>query len=215
MLEAPGTLLAVTLEIPSSRVGRASIGAALLASGGLVAGGLIAAAPGSAAPGPVAHRIHVDPDVHPGGSQTPAGTFRCQSRPMDASQGPRCYQAAQIQNAYNITPLLNRGIDGTGHTIVIVDAYGSPTIEADLHQFDAAMGLPDPHFSQIAPAGEPPAYDANSGNQVGWGVETTLDVEWAHGPRPGRTSPSPSQRATTTPTSSTRPSTSWTTTSAT
>lgn len=171
----------------TSRVGRASIGAALLATGGLVVSGMIAAGatPAGASARPVAHRITVDPDIHPAGAQSPAGTFSCQTRPMDGSLGPRCYQASQILNAYNITPLLNRGIDGTGRTIVIVDAYGSPTMAADLHDFDVAMGLPDPTFTQIAPAGAPPAFDPNDNNQLGWGVETSLDVEWAHATAPG------------------------------
>ncbi|GAA5186148.1 S53 family peptidase [Rugosimonospora acidiphila] len=104
---------------------------------------------------------------------------------MDGSQGPRCYQAAQIQNAYNITPLLKRGINGAGRTIVIVDAYGSPTIASDLQTFDAAMGLSNPSFRQIAPAGSPPPFDVNDANQFGWAVETTLDVEWAHVTAPG------------------------------
>jgi subtilase family serine protease len=172
-------------KFSTSRVRRATIGAALLATGGLVVSGAIAAAPASATAKPVAHRITVDPDVHRGGAQAPNGTFGCQTRPMDGSQGPRCYQAAQILNAYNITPLLNRGIDGTGRTIVIVDAYGSPTMAGDLHDFDVAMGLPDPNFTQITPAGAPPAYDPTNDNQIGWGVETSLDVEWAHATAPG------------------------------
>lgn len=169
----------------TSRVGRTSIGAALLATGGLAVSGMIAATPAAAVARPIAHRITVNPDVHLADSQRPAGTFGCQTRPMDGSAGPRCYQAAQIQNAYNITPLLNRGINGTGRTIVIVDAYGSPTMAADLHDFDVAMGLPDPSFTQIAPAGAPPAFDPSSDNQIGWGVETSLDVEWAHATAPG------------------------------
>jgi subtilase family serine protease len=145
---------------------------------------LIAAAPAAAAT-PKAHPITVDPQVYRAGSPSPNAVFGCQTRPMDGSQGPRCYQAAQIQNAYNITPLLDRGINGTGRTIVIVDAYGSPTISQDLQYFDSVMGLPDPTFSQIAPAGAPPAFDPKDGNQVGWGVETSLDVEWAHATAPG------------------------------
>ena len=172
-------------KISTSRAGRASIGAALLATGGLVVSGMIAATSASAAARPVAHRITVDPDIHPAGAQSPAGTFSCQTRPMDGSAGPRCYQASQIQTAYNITPLLNRGINGTGRTIVIVDAYGSPTMAADLHDFDVAMGLPDPNFTQITPAGDPPAFDPSNDNQIGWGVETSLDVEWAHATAPG------------------------------
>jgi subtilase family serine protease len=172
-------------KFSTSRVGRASIGAALLATGGLAVSGMIAATPAAAAARPVAHRITVDPDIHPAGAQSPAGTFGCQTRPMDGSAGPRCYQASQIQNAYNITPLLNRGINGAGRTIVVVDAYGSPTMAADLHDFDVAMGLPDTTFTQIAPAGAAPAFDPTNDNQIGWGVETSLDVEWAHATAPG------------------------------
>jgi subtilase family serine protease len=167
----------------TSRVGRASIGAALLATGALVVSGVIAAAPASAA-GPVAHRIHVDPQIYPAGAASPTGTFGCQSRPLGGA-APRCYQAAQMENAYNVTPLLNRGIDGTGRTIVIVDAYGSPTIASDLQLFDAAMGLQDSGFSVITPAGSPPPFDVSNDNQFGWAVETTLDVEWAHAMAPG------------------------------
>jgi subtilase family serine protease len=152
----------------------------LVASTGLIVGGLIGAAPASATPAPKAHRIVVQPQVFMAGRQAPSAVFGCQTRPMDGSQGPRCYQPAQIQNAYNITPLLNSGINGSGRTIVIVDAYGSPTIASDLQTFDATMGLPDPNFTQITPAGSPPPFDVNDANQFGWAVETTLDVEWAH-----------------------------------
>ncbi len=127
--------------------------------------------------------MKVEPQISQRAFHPNANVFGCQSRPMDGSQGPRCYQPSQIQNAYNITPLLNAGKDGTGRTIVIIDAFGSPDIEADLQQFDQAMGLPDANFSQIAPAGAPPAFDPNDDNQVGWGIETTLDVEWAHADR--------------------------------
>lgn len=167
------------------RAGRASISTALLVTAGLAASGLIAAVPASATSGPTAHRIIVHPEISPAGAKSPNATFGCQSRPMDGSQGPRCYQPAQIQNAYNITPLLNHGINGAGRTIVIVDAYGSPTIASDLQTFDATMGLPNPSFTEITPAGSPPPFDINDPNQFGWSVETTLDVEWAHVTAPG------------------------------
>ena len=47
------------------------------------------------------------------------------------------------------------------------------------------MGLPNPSFSVIDPAGSPPPFDVNDPNQFGWSVETTLDVEWAHVTAPG------------------------------
>jgi subtilase family serine protease len=157
----------------------------MLATAGLVVTGLVGAAPALATAAPTAHRITVHPEVFPAGAKAPNVSFGCQTRPMDGSQGPRCYQPAQIQNAYNITPLLNRGINGAGRTIVIVDAYGSPTIASDLQTFDATMGLPNPSFTQITPAGSPPPFDVNDPNQFGWSVETTLDVEWAHVTAPG------------------------------
>jgi subtilase family serine protease len=167
------------------RPGRASTGAVLLATAGLVVTSLVGASPASAATAPRAHPITVHPEIFLAGAQAPNATFGCQTRPLDGSQGARCYQAAQIQNAYNITPLLNAGINGAGRTIVIVDAYGSPTIASDLQTFDAAMGLPNPSFTQITPAGSPPPFDINDNNQFGWSVETTLDVEWAHVTAPG------------------------------
>jgi subtilase family serine protease len=151
----------------------------------LVTGGLIGTAPARAASAPTAHRITVDPDLTPAGVPGPNVTFGCQSRPMDGTLGPRCYQPAQIQNAYNITPLLSHGINGAGRTIVIVDAFGSPTIASDLQTFDVTMGLPNPSFSEITPAGSPPPFDVTDPNQVGWAGETTLDVEWAHVTAPG------------------------------
>jgi subtilase family serine protease len=147
--------------------------------------GLLMGAGGAAGAGPVAHPISVNPLIQGHSSAGPNATFSCQARPLDGSQGARCYQASQIQNAYNVTPLLNRGINGTGKTIVIIDAFGSPTIASDLQVFDAAMGLPNPNFSIITPAGSPPPFDPNNGNQFGWGVETSLDVEWAHAIAPG------------------------------
>jgi len=57
--------------------------------------------------------------------------------------GIHCYQPFQLAKAYNFAPLRAAGIDGRGRTIVIVDSFGSPTIENDLHVFDQVFGLPD------------------------------------------------------------------------
>ena len=47
-----------------------------------------------------------------------------------------CYDPAQIETAYNERPLFVHGITGAGETIVIVDSFGSPTIQSDLATFD-------------------------------------------------------------------------------
>jgi subtilase family serine protease len=98
-----------------------------------------------------------------------------------------CYGPDQLQTAYNEQPLFNSGITGKGQTIVIVDSFGSPTIQADLATFDAQYNLPaPPSFKIIQPAGKVPAWDPTDANgDVGWAGETTLDVEWAHSMAPG------------------------------
>lgn len=100
--------------------------------------------------------------------------------------GLHCYQPAQLVKAYHLAPLHNIGIDGRGKTIVIVDAFGSPTIANDLHVFDKTFGLPDPPSLTIRQdAGPVPPFDPTNSDMLGWADETTLDVEWAHVFAPG------------------------------
>jgi subtilase family serine protease len=96
-----------------------------------------------------------------------------------------CYGAGQIQAAYDLPALYQRGITGRGQTIVIVDSFGSPTIAHDLAVFDKAYHLPaPPSLRVIQPAGPVAPYQA-SDTREGWAGETTLDVEYAHTIAPG------------------------------
>jgi subtilase family serine protease len=109
--------------------------------------------------------------------------------PTDATcralYGSPCYSPQEMQVGYGVSELLADGYDGAGQTIVIVDSYGSPTIAADLAQFDADYGLPDPpSFQVISPLGTVP-FDPTSSDMQGWAFETTLDVQWAHAMAPG------------------------------
>lgn len=93
-----------------------------------------------------------------------------------AHYGLACYTPSLIKTAYNIPAQY----DGSGQTIVIIDAFGSPTIQHDLTAFDARMGLSDPTtFNVVYPNGQPKPYDG-SARRAGWAGETSLDVEWAH-----------------------------------
>lgn len=91
---------------------------------------------------------------------------------------PSCgYQPSEVQSAYGMSAVYAAGLDGAGQTVVIVDAYGSPTIASDAEVFSQTYALPDlttQNFRVLFPGGQPTAQDQ------GWAVETSLDVEWAH-----------------------------------
>jgi subtilase family serine protease len=116
-----------------------------------------------------------------------------------------CYTGSFLRTAYNFppegegapsTPGVPRALDGTGSTIVIVDAYGSPTITGDLPYYDGVVGIPaPPSFTVVCENGQPspenspcinwespPHPECNPGSWVG---ETTLDVEMSHSLAPG------------------------------
>ena len=90
----------------------------------------------------------------------------------------RCgYTAKDIVSHYGMQEAHALGWTGKGQTIVIVDAYGSPTIEADLRTFSQVMGIrpvSGKDFKVVYSDGQPATQD------TGWATETTLDVEWAH-----------------------------------
>jgi subtilase family serine protease len=97
-----------------------------------------------------------------------------------------CYTPDDLRNAYDLPALYARGATGKGETIMIVDAFGSPTIKADLAAFDAQFGYPaPPKFTVIAPVGAIPKFNRKNSDMVGWAGETTLDVEYAHALAPG------------------------------
>ena len=82
-------------------------------------------------------------------AQPSVSVFGCQTRPITAAPASSCYGPDQIQRAYGIKSFLDNGQNGAGRTIVIIDAFGSPTITSDLALFDSAFGLPAPNFTRI------------------------------------------------------------------
>ena len=118
-----------------------------------------------------------------------SGVFTCETRFFDRSKNPRrgvaCYAPDTIRKAYGLTPLISGGNTGAGQTIVILDAFGSPTALKDLKTFDRLFGIADPpSFKVVTMPGTPP-FDFNNGNQLGWSDETSLDVQWSHAMAPG------------------------------
>ncbi len=116
----------------------------------------------------------------------PVPLIRVEPHALDSDATPPgpglcgCYEPAQLQAAYDLAPLYASKDTGAGETIVVVDAFGSHTIQSDLRTFDAGFKLPPPpSFKIIAPEG---AITTSDGS---WAVETTLDVEYAHAIAPG------------------------------
>ncbi|MDL9980496.1 S53 family peptidase [Microbacterium sp. ASV49] len=102
-----------------------------------------------------------------------------------------CYAPDQLRAHYGLGPLATSD-DGAGQTIVLVDAYGSPTAAADLAFFAQTFGGPAPDFEVAAPLGMP-NYTNPTGKGVGqsgpnaaagWAGEATLDIEWAYAMAP-------------------------------
>jgi subtilase family serine protease len=147
---------------------------------------LIVASPlmGSLQTGPIPTTL---PQPHPAGLQLVTGVFhhppttsRCIRR-----QHRSCYSPIQLQTAYDLQPALNAGFNGRGETIAVVDSFGSPTITRDLAWFDRDFALPaPPSFRIITPSGSIPSYSPKGVDRVGWAVETTMDVEYAHAMAP-------------------------------
>ena len=103
----------------------------------------------------------------------------------EAEYGFACYRPSQLEQAYDLPRLWAQGDEGQGQTIVIVDSFGSPTIQRDLRRFDAAFGLADPpSLKVIQPAGPVPPFEPANEEMSGWAGETSIDVEWSHAVAP-------------------------------
>src|SRR3989454_2415854 len=105
-----------------------------------------------------------------------------------------CYTPKFIKKAYEFPSTAT--LDGAGQTIVIVDAFGSPTVASDLALFDAVFGIPPPPSFTIFCGNSPTPLDpstcptvsifnSNPHGSFGWTIETSLDVEYAHAMAPG------------------------------
>jgi subtilase family serine protease len=105
-----------------------------------------------------------------------------------------CYSPAFIKKAYEYPSTTT--LDGSGQTIVLVDAFGSPTIQNDLAVFDARFNIPAPPSFTIFCGNSATPLDPTTcpnvninvnplHDEFGWTIETSLDVEYAHAMAPG------------------------------
>jgi subtilase family serine protease len=140
-----------------------------------------------AAHGAVAAAGHVIPEVssplaykyvgQAGPSATAAGfLFTCQ----EPGASPNCYTPRELAAAYDIPAKLT----GAGQTIVLIDAFGDPTIGQDLATEESTFGLPHANVDILYPNGKP-AFNAANADEVNWTGEIALDLESAHAIAPG------------------------------
>lgn len=144
-------------------------------------------------------RLHLlDPAFDPNATQ--GGAPFCTSGSLGTVL---CYPPNFLKVAYDFPPTDGRnGLNGNGQTIVIVDAFGSPTLQSDLDTFDTTFGLPATKVqilcgptwsgssSDICPVNTiadltTAPNSAVCGGAAGWAEETTLDVTQSHALAPG------------------------------
>jgi subtilase family serine protease len=96
---------------------------------------------------------------------------------------PCGYDAQQFQSAYGVDKALADGIDGTGQSVAVIDAFAAPTIQADVDEYSSRHGLPPATISQTVAHGC--HFGCSNGVREGWYGEETLDLEAVHSMAPG------------------------------
>jgi subtilase family serine protease len=96
-------------------------------------------------------------------------------KPGQSTLAPSGLSPAQIIKAYGFPT----NSQGAGQVIAIVDSNDNPNAEADLNVFSAMYGLPacttaNGCFKKVYAGGTAPA------GSTQWGLEMSLDVQWAH-----------------------------------
>jgi subtilase family serine protease len=96
-----------------------------------------------------------------------------------------CYTPRVFRTAYGISPLLERGIDGRGQTVVIPEVAQPPAPDAtnirqDMARFDSLFGLPPARLRVV---------NSLAGTGSPWlaGGEEVEDAEMVHAVAPGAT----------------------------
>jgi len=124
------------------------------------------------------------------GNSSTSNTINVQGTPTTYTGFVPCgYNGDQLQKAYGVDTLVSQGIDGSGQTVAIVDAYGSPTILRDANKFSQVAGLPPlvtgQNFEIVGPNGTVNKPESPAQDPLGWQAEVTLDVEAVHAMAPG------------------------------
>jgi subtilase family serine protease len=117
--------------------------------------------------------------------------------PNPLPYAPCGYKPAQLQGAYNLAGPISQGLNGSGVTVAIVDAYVSPTLYSDAveyaqknqgttsHGYHGAGGSQQWQPGQFKEMIQRPFTKTEECEAPGWSGEQTLDVEAVHAMAPG------------------------------
>lgn len=104
------------------------------------------------------------------------------------------YESSALRNAYLFPGIPNKG---QGEIIAIADAYGSPTLVADVAAFCSATNITPCNLVQVgnltqaqwdaAVTSSKDSSPADARTKDNWALETSLDVQWAHAISPQAT----------------------------
>jgi subtilase family serine protease len=92
-----------------------------------------------------------------------------------------CYTPQDLKVAYNFPG----DLDGSGQTIVIIDAWGSPTVQSDLKTFDRTFHLPPTTIQIVCQGGVCPIVNLSDPSQLASTQEIALDTQYTHAMAPG------------------------------
>jgi subtilase family serine protease len=103
-----------------------------------------------------------------------------------AASPASCYTPQQFRTAYDIQPLLDRGIDGRGKTVTVIVYAAGPAISPpqvtdirqDLATFDGLFRLPAAHISVVTTL-------AGASSPWAASLEEVIDTEIVHAVAPG------------------------------
>lgn len=102
---------------------------------------------------------------------------------------PCGYKPAQLRSAYGIAGAVNKGVDGHGQTVAIIDWYVSPTLYSDAAEYasrnDSGHPLLRSQYSQYVFPPNTALEGPDECDASGDFSEQSLDVEAAHAMAPG------------------------------
>ena len=126
-------------------------------------------------------RVLLSAVVEPSFVVLPQAVHDAAKHPAVTNPNPVGLTPTQLRHAYGFDQISG---NGAGQTIAIVDAFDQPNISSDLQKFDSTYGLSN-NDSTGKFALTKVTMSRRTIADAGWGLEISLDVEWAHAIAPG------------------------------